>query len=396
MIGAALARFGSPLAVLVSAAAVAASLGLWWSGALVDGRAVRFAAVAFGTASLMTLVRLWLGASRRGGLADWGAWVATAPLPYFDDELGQSALRRLRTWRPVVGVSLLLSGAALAAVVATSLAMTPRSTGALDLAPGDSAEAWQQTAPQLEPRDFGFEVSVADLALNAPPAMTLAVADPRSGWSTERRLVPNERARLGDWTVRWAGVTIDRAIGGAVVAIGPRGGEATEMTLRVGASPVEIGNGETAQIVEVSRDRLGTFGPAVRVRIVRGDGEEVAWLHARDPDLHAERGGGDLELRLVELLPASRARLVVTPYLPSVFALGALAALGLFMLGVALLVSAPVWLRGRSGDYELVTLGLGGARRLPRAAERVLSREGYAECMEVWRRLGLGQEEKRT
>ncbi len=374
-------RIASPAGVLGAFIALSLSWALWLSGEVGDGRLVRFSGALLAIVSVMAWLRFAAHARRRGApLWGWRWGMRTSALPFFDDEMRTRA--RLTPIWAVAASGFLLMGLAGLGAVSVAAGLQERAVGVVDLAPGERLESWQQTAPVRMPRDLGYVVRLARVdAESSTAGLVLSVVG--SDWERSIELTPRVPVLAGAHWLSWDGVSVTDDVGGATLTVSTAGGAPVEVTANVGETVPVPGGERTVTILSVDPNRLGTLGPAVRVRLSSDGDDDVFWLHARAGEFQATRGASESTVSLVTLRPSVRARFVMRSAMPpwlGWFAAGFGGMLGLGLLGV---FARPTWLRGRSGDYEIARFGGRKSQRDARVAAELLTDDAYQEWLSL-------------
>lgn len=384
-------RLASPSAAWLALAGAAVGLALWTAGQPSGPAVLRFSGVLLVTVGIGMAIRTWADSSRAGSTS--GPF-HVEPLPFFDHELGASALAELRKRTGVAAASASGIGLAALGIAAVGLGAVRPHTGLIELGP-TAIESWTWTGPPTVERGLGYELSLA--GVDGADSATVALAPIATRVGTEVALTPGDRLAVGGLDLRWVGVTATPEIGAVTVTATRRSDGARASTrLRPGQTVTPDGmEGVTLRLAEVDPNRLGALGPAVLIEARCGDEAETAWLHQRSPSLHAERSSGCVGLGLDAVEPASILRFTVSPSLP--LWLTIVPILGLVWLVGSVFVAArrPVFVRGRDGDYEIVILrGLVGDPEVTasRAAEKLLGAPLLAE----WRKLRQAVRSGRT
>ena len=320
---------------------------------------VRFAAaLAFGISGAAA-IRVWEASGRRGDT--WDGLFVAAPLPYFDSELRGRVVRTKSSAAALCGALLALASLSGAALLAFA---TPAERGFITLSEGAATTAWADTARGGVGRELPVELSVAGIE---PTAGVLEVGASRvqDDWESGATLAPGQSMLVGGLEVEWIGVLPEERISSVTLDV-VVDGESERADIPVGGSAEVLGR--TVRVTEFEPNRLGALGPAARVAVDSGESVYAAWVHLWSPESHPTFGAGDTSIALRGLAPASAALLTVrTPWPSWFFPLLTILA-GLAAALALRFVTSPVFIRGRSGDYELV----GPNRRTVEAAARAL------------------------
>lgn len=343
---------------------------------------LRFSGAALALIGVGVGARLWLALRTTG--AGRGLVVAL-PLPWFDDELDAATLASVRSLRPVRAAMVAALAVAVLGACAFVAGTTDVRRGVVDVRIGQTVEAWQPAGAGAK-RQLPLALSVE--AVSAGPAARVSTAPLSSRDATSRELAPLETVKIGRLSAAWTAMTRSRDAGVVVLNVTDRDGGASE-TVRVpvgGSRAVSGLEGVSLSVTDRDDDRMGSLGRAVWVELNCGESVEAFWLHDIAPGFQAAHGGGCAAVELVGYAPASSLRFSVAE-VPSVVLLlvagvSVLIALVAFMFSVR----RRVFLRGRSGDYELVALdGLFGTRRALASVGEALLVE--PDAIAGWRRL---------
>lgn len=332
---------------------------------------VRFAAaLAFGV-SAGAAIRVWEASGRRGDT--WDGLFVAAPLPYFDSELRGRVVRTRTAATALCGSLLALAGLCVAALFAFA---TPPERGTITLSDAAPATAWADLERSGVGRELPVELALLSLDVSEG-VLEVGASRIQDDWQSQASLRPGESMLVDGLEAEWVGLVPEDRV--ARVGVDVTVGELTErVEVTVGGSAEALG--QAVRVVEFDPNRLGAMGPAARIAFGTQDQQSAVWLHLWGPEVHGTFAQGDVSLALRELAPASSALLEVrTPWptwLLPVFAVLS----GLALAGLLRFATSPVFIRGRSGDYEIV----GPNRRAVRAAARaLLSDADHAE----WERL---------
>ena len=328
---------------------------------------VRFSAALAAGVSFAVSARLWDLSRRRGDT--WDGALVSLPLPYFDSELHKPAVRSTSALAPVP---------VLGAVVALGVlfaAAQPSEVGHFVVTEGSSAYAWSDAARGGVGRELPGQLDVTRLDADEG-VLELRASRVGTDWSSTATLAPGVGVEIGEISATWSGVVPSESV--ASVSLDVRDGDdARTVNVAIGET-IELGAGEV-RVLEFDENRQGALGPAVLVVV---DGTEV-WLHLWGAEAHHRYGEGPT-LALAGLEEGTGALLEVRAVGAEWPILILLIAAGLIVAVLGRAASRPVFVRGRSGDYELV----GPTRRsVERAARRLLRDEEFRAWSDLLVRL---------
>ncbi len=339
----------------------------------VPATAVRFLSVIAGALAGAAGIRVAAGPRAWGD--SWFSLLESArvlerdAVPYWADELPERARTRLHKNAlnavSSIPLGLVVAGPLLLAASVVFVAFgIPRQTARLELQQGEPVEFLVSADGQRQRMQGSLTLDSA-AQQDGHWVAVLTGADLSGQASRTTPLREGERWRIGDWSVQLESVAPSSLVGEAELMY-----DGARVILRRGA-PVATSSG-TLELLDGRFSFLGQLGPAALMRQTLADGEQIdEWVFARESALHERLGEGPGAMQLLELRPALSVTLMAASAGPLALqpwsAWAGVAVMGLLL---ALLASGGVWLRGRDGDYELVSWGLGSRRRRLLAAWR--------------------------
>ncbi|MFT6398413.1 MAG: hypothetical protein ACJAYU_003171 [Bradymonadia bacterium] len=376
----AISRLTAPSAVLTAWGFFALAVVLTLTG---EGtRALlRFVSVWAMAVSISAGVRILGGGATRG--ANWGGRLAMASLPYFDGELkDRDRYRSGGVERAIAGI--LFCGAGLAGTVLLT-AGQPAEDGVVVL--GENVvESWRDSSRSGLSRELPARLQASPIDLQSG-RLELSADRLQNGWESSATLEPGQAVGLGDLEVEWIGVLPNDSVGGVEASVSFDGAQLTA-TFVVGR-PVEVGEAQVV-LTEFQENRYGALGPAGRFTVRNGDETHAHWVFLWGGPVTAADGDDAFAIEMTGLQASSSAVLRVrsgtSPFLVP-FVSGFLVLIAL--LGARLL-TGPVSLRGKSGDYELVGVT---RRSVDSAGRAMLDPDGTKEwhgLLESLRRTSRG------
>lgn len=324
---------------------------------------VRFSAALAAGVSLSSAIRLYSLGNRRGD--NWNGALVSLPLPFFDSEL------RAPVARTTAGLALIPGLASLLAIVLLVAAAAPPERGHIVIDSSRSSYAWADENRGGLGRELPGQIDVARLDV-AAGVLQLEASRIGSDWSSSATLAPGVGVELGPVTATWAGLVPSESIGRVTLEV-RRGDERTEVLAEVGG--VVDADGTEVRVLNFEENRLGALGPAVLVSV----DDTEAWLHLWGPEVHHRFAVGPT-VSLTDIESGVSALLVVQTTRPSWLFPVLATLIGLLVACAARLATRPVFVRGRSGDYQLV-----GPTRASvlRTARRALGEDAYREWTEL-------------
>ena len=270
--------------------------------------------------------------------------------PFFKEEQrASSKAPRLGWW------AVLVAGAAVVVGLPVSVLLTSvqtESVGEVVQLPGQTAEAFLTAAP--EPglrRSMGVQLELQEVRVDgATPTARIRATDLRSLAATDVALESANAVRVRGVVVALREVRPLGGLGAAEIRVGE--GDTAEVVSLSRGAVVTLADGRELRWMDASANRLGTLGPALQLGIWKdGELQSRRWLYLESPELELLRADGETSLSLVSVSQPLAALFSVREAPSVAWGIFGIVLLAAFALGRLVARGAPPVLVGRSGDW---------------------------------------------
>jgi len=299
-------------------------------------------------------------------------WLDRVALPIFDEELSESGRVAVESARRSRGMIWVASSIAVIAL-GTSLALFARvlpsgNHGEVSLVPGASVDAYVAQRGAVGARiHAGHQLRLRSVVQDdaGRPVAHIEHTNVEDGSHTTYALNPRGTLQIAHLSYTWRGVFPTAGIQSAQLrAVSRASGEVYELFVRRNES-VSIDGSTQIVLVDSRLSYLGQLGPALLIRELRG-GETVReeWIFVRGARFDLDHGSGAFALEVLDFDLQRGVVLGVIDGPPGWLDLPLVSLFVIVALGIATFWRARrvFVVVGRSGDYFVLSVGLGVAR----------------------------------